>query len=192
MTSSLQRNLHWYHNNFSCITIEYQRDLVPVWCYPELSSLQYAVTPVYRTIQHFRQHKANNKESYTDPFYTCKGGYKVTLCVDNNGHLSGEITHHVDVYIRLMKGANDNNLQFPMTGIFTVQVMNWMEDSQHIERSITFDDYTPVQYRERVITEERAVGGWGIRFISHNDLMNSNKQYLHEDMICFKISFSSG
>ena len=158
-----------------------------MWCHPELSSLQYAVIPVYRTIQHFSQHKANDKELYTDPFYTSKGGYKVTLRVVPNGYGSSKGTH-VDVYMCLMKGANDNNLQFPMTGIFTVQVMNWMGDIQHFERSITFDDNTLVECRERVVTGERA-DGWGKQFLSHNELTSSNKQYLHEDKMCLKINF---
>ena len=158
-----------------------------MWCHPELSSLQYAVMPVYRTIQHFSQHKANDEELYTDPFYTSKGGYKVTLCVVPNGYGSSKGTH-VDVFMHLMKGANDNNLQFPMTGIFTVQVMNWMGDIQHFKRSIAFDDYTPVQHTERVVTGERAEG-LGKQFISHNELTSSNKQYLHEDKMCFKINF---
>ena len=160
-----------------------------MWCHPELSSLQYAVLPVYRTIQHFSQHKDNDKELYTDPFYTSKGGYKVTLRVDPNGEGSSKGTH-VSVFMYLMKGANDNNLQFPMTGIFTLQVMNWMGDIQHFEQSIEFDDNTPVKYKERVVTGERAVGH-GLHFISHNELTSSNKQYLHEDKMCFKINFYS-
>ena len=172
-----------------CLTVHvgYQTDLVPVWCHPELSSLQYAVIPVYRTIQHFSLHKANDKELYTDPFYTSKGGYKVTLRVDPNGYGSSKGTD-VDVFMCLMKGANDNNLQFPMTGIFTVQVMNWMGDIQHFEQSIAFDDDTPVEYRERVVTGERT-DGRGIQHMSHNELTSSNKQYLHEDNMCFKINF---
>ena len=158
-----------------------------MWCHPELSSLQYGVMPVYRTIQHFSQHKANDEELYTDPFYTSKGGYKVTLEVDPNGEGSSKGTH-VDVFMHLMKGANDNNLQFPMTGIFTVQVMNWMPgDIQHFERSIEFDDGIPVECRERVVTGQRA-DGRGTQFMSHNELTSSNNQYLHEDKMCLKIT----
>ena len=158
-----------------------------MWSHPELSSLQYGVMPVYRTIQHFRQHNANDKALYTDPFYTSETGYKVTLRVDPNGVGSSKGTH-VSVGMCLMKGANDNNLQFPMTGVFTVQVTNWKGDSQHFEQFIQFDDYTPVHCSERVITGERA-NGWGTQqFMSHNKLM-SNKQYLHEDKMCFKILY---
>ncbi len=169
------------------ITVEYQPDLVPVWCHPELSSLQYGVMPVYRTIQHFSQHKANDERLFTDPFYTSKGGYKVTLRVDPNGDGSSKGTH-VDVFMCLMKGANDDSLQFPMTAIFTVHAMNWKGDSQHFERSIEFDDYTPLQHRERVVTGERA-DSWGKQFMSHNELTSSNKLYLHEDKMCFKILY---
>ena len=144
--------------------------------------------PVYRTIQHFSQHKANDKELYTDPFYTSKGGYKVTLCVYPNGNGSSKGTH-VSVFMCLMKGANDNNLQFPMTGIFTVQVMNWNGDNQHFEQSIQFDDNTPVEYRERAVTGERARGLGTHQLMSHNELTSSNKQYLHEDKMCFKILY---
>ena len=62
---------------------------------------QYAVIPVYRTIQHFSQHKANDKVLFTDPFYTSKGGYKVTLEVVPNGQGSGKGTH-VSVFMHLM------------------------------------------------------------------------------------------
>ena len=112
----------------------------------------------------------------------------MTLRVDPNGEGSSKGTH-VSVAMCLMKGANDNNLQFPMTGIFTVQVMNWMGDIQHFEHYIQFDDYTPVKHRERVVTGERADGGLGKQFMSHNELTSSNKQYLHVDKMCFKIKF---
>ena len=111
----------------------------------------------------------------------------MTLEVDPNGYGSDKGTH-VSVIMCLMKGANDNNLQFPMTGIFTVQVMNWKGDIQHFERSIHFDDYTSVELRERVVTGERA-GGLGKHLMSHNELASSYKQYLHEDKMCFKILY---
>ena len=52
------------------------------------------------------------------------------------------------------------NLQFPIRGIFTVETMNWIDDIQHIQRSIPFDDANliRVEYRERKITGERAAG----------------------------------
>ncbi len=156
-----------------------------MWCLP--AELQYGVMPVYRTIQHFSEHRVNDEELFTDSFYTSKGGYKVTLRVYPNGYGSGKGTH-VSVFMHLMKGPNDDNLQFPVTGIFIVQVMNWKGDTEHFEEIIVFDDSKPVNYRERVETEEISEG-LGVQFMSHNELMSSNQQYLHEDKMCFKISF---
>ena len=111
----------------------------------------------------------------------------MTLRVDPNGQQESGKGTHVDVYMCLMKGANDNNLQFPMTGIFTVQVMNWKGNSEHVILTIKFDDDSiPVEGRERVATGELAYWGRGLQqFMSHDEL----KQYVHEDKICIKITF---
>ena len=173
------------------MSVGYERDLIPEWChYPELSSLQYGIVPVYRTIQQFTQHKENNDELYTEPFYTGRGGYKMTLCVYPNGCGSSRGTH-VSVFICLMKGENDGNLPFPISGIFTVQLMNWKGNNQHsTEKCIMFDDSTPIECREQVITGDRA-DGWGkVDFISHDELKStSSREYLKEDMMCFRISY---
>ena len=60
----------------------------------------------------------------------------------------GPVKVHMSVctYTWCRKGAN-NNLQFPLTGLLTVQVMNWKRDIQRFERSIEFDDDTPVEDR---------------------------------------------
>ena len=184
IVSEMSMSFMQYSQSF--LYIEYQPDLVPVWCYPELSSLQYGVMPVYRTIQHCQYIHKNNEALYTDPFYTSKGGYKVTLRVYPNGQQGVNEGTHVSVFVYLMKGANDNNLQFPMTGIFTVQMMNWKGDSQHVTHVIKFDEDIPIECRKRVITGERASWDWDRQqLISHDEL----EQYIHKDKICIKITF---
>ena len=111
----------------------------------------------------------------------------MSLCVYPNGQGSGKDTH-VSVFMCLMKGVNDNNLQFPMTGIFTVQVLNWKEDSQHIEGVKEFDDNTAIECRERVVTGERG-RGWGMHLISHDELVTSDKQYLQDDQLCLRVGY---
>ena len=113
------------------------------------------------------------------------------MCVFRNGFGSGEGTH-VSVFIHLMKGPNDDHLQFPIRGIFTVEMMNWIADSQHIQLSLKFDDDLPEYIRERVMTGELGAGWGNSEFMSHDDLLMSSstsKQYLDEDKMCFKISF---
>ena len=168
------------------IPVGYQPSHIPLWLRPALPSLQYGITPVYRTIEHWSQHKDKTYKMFVDPFYTRKGGYKVTLGVAPNGK-----GIHVGVSINLMKGPNDDHLQFPIRGIFTVETMNWIADSQHIQWSIVFDDAIPVEYRERVMIGDLADGAGTARFISHDDLMMSSKskQYLDEDKMCLRINF---
>ena len=106
----------------------------------------------------------------------------MTLSVYPNGDGSSKGTH-VSVYIHLMKGPNDDHLQFPINGLFSVQLMNWKKNTHHYQMSIGYDDDdTSLKHRERVITGERAVGSCYFQFMSHNELMSSSSEgYLDED-----------
>ena len=91
-----------------------------------------------------------------------------------------------------MKGENDDNLSFPISGIFTVQLLNWKQNNNHHENSIVFDDSIPVECRQRVTNGEIADGGWGVPgYLSHAELESSDvdKEYLYEDKMCFRIEF---
>ena len=165
--------------------------LVPEWAYPVLSTLQYKMVPVYRTIEQFRMNKDNEAVLYTDPFYTAQGGYKMTLGVYPNGVGSGKGTH-ISAYICLTKGENDHNLPFPFSGIFTIKILNWKQDTGHVVMSVAFDETIPLKNRQQVTTGQRAAAGQGYGdFLSHTKLMeeSSDHQYLYEDKLCFQILF---
>ena len=90
-----------------------------------------------------------------------------------------------------MKGKNDDNLSFPISGIFTVQLLNWKQNNNHHDESIVLDDSIPAEYRQRVSNGERA-DGWGCRgHLSHSELESSDvdRKYLYEDKMCFRIEF---
>ena len=88
-----------------------------------------------------------------------------------------------------MKGENDDNLSFPISGFFTVQLLNWKQNNNHHEKSIEFDDSTPVEYRQRVTSGEIA-GGWGSGgYLSRAELESSVRKYLYEDKMCFRVEF---
>ncbi len=106
----------------------------------------------------------------------------------------------VSVNIHLMKGDNDNVLLFPFSGNIIIKVLNWTEDNGHVEHIIQFDESislycrqrvdesTPLDCRQRITDGEMAARGWGYNFLSHVDMEN-NKEYLHNDKMCFIISF---
>ena len=173
------------------IIIEYQLSLVPEWAYPVLSTLQYEMVPVYRTIEQFRMNKVNEAELDTDPFYTAQGGYKMTLRVYPNGCMYGPRKGtHISAFICLMKGENDHTLPFPFSGIFTIKLLNWKQDTGHVVKSAVFDETTPLECSQ-VTTGQRAAAGRGRDFLSHTKLMeeSSDHQYLYEDKLCFQILF---
>ena len=68
---------------------------------------------------------------FSDSFYNERGGYKLRLQVCPNK------CNHVAVYLCLMPGLNDDTLQFPMRGKFTITLLNQIEDRNHCECVVT-------------------------------------------------------
>ena len=99
---------------------------------------------------------------------------------------------HLSVFIRLMRGESDHTLSFPINGIFKIQLLNWRQNSGHVEKILQFDESTPERYRLQVITEEETAVGYGLAgYLSHDELENSSdyKEYIHNNTLCFKIQF---
>ncbi len=138
---------------------------------------------------------SNGKESdevwYSEGFYTGVGGYKVQLRVVPNGSGDGKSTH-LSVFIKLMPGANDDTIVFPLRGTFTISLLNQQVDDNHRTTSLTFDDNTPERCCGRQYELDGAKG-WGYaKFLSHSSLgsnpVNNIRQYLHNDTLYFRVT----
>ena len=131
-----------------------------------------------------------SKEWYSDPVHSHFGGYKMCLRVDANGNGNGEGTH-VSVFIYLMRGGNDANLQWPFNGTIKVSLLNQLEDGQHHTRELWSPDEVSEDVSGRVTVGERAVKGWGFpQFIPQEALSYSgdkNCQYLKDDTLFFRV-----
>ena len=68
------------------------------------------------------------------------------LQVHSNGY-SSECGTHVGVFIFLMKGEYDNSLQSPFSALVTGELLNWMEDWNHIQGAFPLSK----EYSVRVI-----------------------------------------
>ena len=82
--------------------------------------------------------KINNKEQwYSSPFFAFDGGYQMCLKVYAGGHYTGKGTH-LSVYIHLMKGPHDDELQqsghWPLRGTFTIKLLNHGQLNGHHHR----------------------------------------------------------
>ena len=96
---------------------------------------------------------------------------------------------HLSMFVCLMKGENDQNLQWPFKGDITIRLLNWKEDKQHVEKIIHFNESIDIEYRSRVIEGERALG-LGHHLISHGNLhldQENNRAYLRNDTLCIEI-----
>ena len=124
-------------------------------------------------------------------FYTAQEGYKMTLRVYPNGSKPFKGTH-LSVRTFLMRGENDKTLTIPICGTFRVQLLNWRKNSEHVEKIWQFDDAIPENRRQPVTTGDIATHGWGrMEFLSLDELekSTSDKKYIHDDKLCFKIQF---
>ena len=183
----LLKNCKWVIIYLFDFILDYQPSLLPDWTHPELSQLPYGILPVYRTVKNFNQLKKEDAMYYSDPFYTSQGGYKLTLKVYPNGKGLGKGSH-ISAFICLIKGENDQNLPFPFSGIFTIQLLNWKQNAHNIEETLAFNKTTRRECTERVTTGKTTQGkGY---HLSHYGLEKRNdKEYINQDMVCFKIDF---
>ena len=132
------------------------------------------------TMTDFEEYRRDNDKWYSPPFYTHPNSYKMCLSVVPNGIGRGKGTH-LPVYVYLMKGEFDGQLEWPFKGDITIKLVNQEEDKDHIVATVNFNGNTPKECCQRVITEERSDNGWGIsRFLPNADL---RPKYLKNDCI---------
>ena len=148
------------------------------------------VLPTRRTMIRFEQHKIENDNWFSPPFYTHPQGYKMCLKVDANGDGEGKGTH-VSAIAYLIRGEFDDHLQWPFRGRVVIQLCNQLQDKYHRGHTIDFSETTDDRIISRVTTGERADSGRGCpTLIPHNDLNFNptyNCQYLKNDCLRFQI-----
>ena len=144
--------------------------------------------PCTRTLTRYSEYKRTNSKWYSLAFYSSANGYKLQLCVYANGCGPGKGTH-LSLFVYLLKGEHDDQLQWPINANITVQLLNWSKDNSHKERTIPYN-IAPLEYRTRVTVRDRAPGGQGYKqFISHSVLesVSSDTRYINDDSVCFRI-----
>ena len=127
--------------------------------------------------------KMKNKEKwYSSPFYAFKGGYQMCLKVYTAGFGTGEGSH-LSVYIHLMKGPNDDELQqsgqWPLRGVFNIKLLNQFSDN-HRQRNVKFAAHKVKGCNKRVVKGDINVGCGIDKFLSlddTSDYCNKNNFY---------------
>ncbi len=136
----------------------------------------------------FEQHKRDHDKWFSPPFYTHPKGYKMCLYVYAAG--GAGVNAHVSPFLMLMRGQCDDQLEWPLRGTFSVQLLSQNGDEGHdndnnIVVEIPFDDNTRDLYCSRVVDADLHGYGWGCpTFIAHTKL---KPRYLQDDCLKFYI-----
>ena len=137
--------------------------------------------------------KENKEEWYSPPFYAFPGGYKMCLNIEAGGYEDGEGTH-ISACLFLMAGENDENLEWPMRGTFSIELLNQKEDQNHKKRSLCFKATEADDYNSKV-SKGRASSGWGWNtFFKHQDLEKESlppqTEYIKDDTLYFRVTMT--
>ena len=144
------------------------------------------ILPVEISLLGFDRRKKNNEVWYSNPFYTKIGGYKMCLKIYTNGYGKNKGSH-LSVFVNMMRGEFDNQLEWPFRGEITVELLNPNSDQRHCVRSFVYSDKTigTSDIANRVMKGDICFCGYGSpKFISHTELL---QEYLKEDSFILRI-----
>ena len=159
------------------------------------ATLQVFTPPPVFTMTNFKQHKKDDDQWFSPPFYSHIGGYKMCISVKANGSDIGKGTH-VAMYFHMIAGEYDDNLKWPFRGEVTVQLLNQRGNENHHEKPLVeAADYLFDYFMECVArveeTQERGLAWGHDTFITHGGLAyNAGKdcQYLKSDCLKFQVN----
>ena len=135
------------------------------------------ILPVTFTMSNFNEKMKNTEQWYGSPFFVFNGGYLMNLEVHPSGYGGAKGTH-VSLFLRLMKGPHDDQLQqsghWPLRGTFTVKLLNTFSDNDYYTREVIFSTYNCNTCTKRVI-DNNVNDEWGLsQFISHDVIQQSS------------------
>ena len=149
-----------------------------------------SVCPLYITFTNFEQLRLKDEAWYSSPFYTHLKGYKMCLKVNANGRTLRDGTHNIGVFLHLMSGQFDDELEWPFQGTITVQLLNqrYGGEKENVEVTYNFNDTTPLQITRRVSSGERAKLNTGLGYGAFTSYANLWSNYLKNDRLIFLIN----
>ena len=134
-------------------------------------------------LPNFLEYK-EKKEFYSPPFYSSPGGYKMCVRLSFNN-----TTRYIVAYIYLMRGENDDNLQWPFRSAeIGIELLNQLKDTDHISKSIVYRADRDSKSNRRVTDGERAGSGYGKAMLLKIDDEDQSEPYLVDDTLYFRVT----
>ena len=139
------------------------------------------------TLTDFYKRMQFSNRFYSSPFYTHHHGYKFCLEVYCNGDSIGRLVNtKVSVYLTLMAGKYDDQLEWPFVGKFDIELLNWDKNAGHHQMEILIvpsDKFTKVE-----------CSGFSLKslgyaeFISYITMLHCLEQYCLDDCLRFRVN----
>ena len=129
----------------------------------------------------YQEKKDNNIITHFSTFYSSRNGYHMQMEVVANGDKDGKDTH-VSVYIQMLEGKYDAELNWPFVGKITIELLNQQFDYNHHEETGNL-----TKEKMMVVGKRRGYS----KFIPHSELAGDRlgyTQYLKNDTLYFRVS----
>ena len=141
------------------------------------------------TITSFTQFKQREASFYGPPFYTNLRGYKLIVFASTFNGFNTTKGINMFLHAKLMKGEYDDTLAWPFTGDVVVEILNWREDKNHQEHTLSFHKGLPSTSINRILNIDIATTGCGksvpYSALSYNH--STNTEFLRNDCIHIKV-----
>ena len=164
--------------------------------FSETVTHDFELAPLIVIMEDFHEAMKHKEVWKSNPFFAFDRGYLMYLSVYPAGFGDGEGSH-VSVYLHLMKGPYDDELQdsgyWPLRGTFTIELLNVYNNytsRSHHNYLIMPHFYLCKSCTSRVMEESETHNGLGYsQYISHVTLLYSYQHFY--DSLHLRISYSS-
>ena len=137
-------------------------------------------TPACFTITDVAERIKSGNVYYSPPFLGSKYRMCIRVYCGGNGKAKGT---HISMYACLLRGEDDDALEWPFCGDVVVEILNWRGDRDHYKKALSLDS-PENESHARVIEDVLQPGGYGkAQFMPHSSLFN----YLEDQCMCVRV-----
>ena len=148
---------------------------LPRWLNPNTPNFSFTITDISERIQ-------MDNYYYSNPFLISK--YKMCLKVSFNEYKVSEKANYVSILVCLLKGDDDNTLEWPFCGEIVIEVLNWNSSHGHVRKILALNR-PELSSHERVIQETPSPEGFGISYFVPVSTLFS--QYIDNGCMCVRV-----
>lgn len=192
MLESLAMKIFRLENRHTVVTKrvdEFEEKMMKRMGYLELesSAVEARLTPTppyYFTLRNFHHYQKMDYHWESEPFYSYPKGFKFSVTVYPSG-TSRCRGSHLSIYVSLLRGEYDDELNWPFQGAVYVELYNNTTKFWDRKPPIEFEESDDVKFTGR---PENARSNPGLGFPNWVSLDDVDNLYCHNSTVCFRVS----